>query len=219
MPYKDHQKVVECNRRWRHRNPQKMRSCRKKWNDANPDKLKAAIREWAILHPDKVREKSRRWYATHKEKVRIARLNYRKANAEKIQEQQRRQRIKHRVKILARNMRRHSLLLNAPQGTPWTDWVMELSSQPNYCCYWCRRRLPTKTAKHNERLTIDHLQPISKGGVNGLENLVSSCQGCNSCKNNKTHDEFVLCLQRSEHPLWSSTTLPILVIPAVPYAR
>ncbi len=34
--------------------------------------------------------------------------------------------------------------------------------------------------------TIDHFVPTSKGGDDGIENLVIACQGCNGAKSDKT---------------------------------
>lgn len=38
--------------------------------------------------------------------------------------------------------------------------------------------------------TVDHLQPISRGGTDNPENLVASCSGCNGAKGDRTPAEF-----------------------------
>lgn len=37
----------------------------------------------------------------------------------------------------------------------------------------------------NEKLTIDHIKPVSKGGNDELDNLTILCKSCNSKKSNK----------------------------------
>lgn len=50
------------------------------------------------------------------------------------------------------------------------------------CCEYCRsqERFATQT------FSVDHIQPLSKGGKNTLDNLALACQGCNNHKYTKT---------------------------------
>ena len=41
-----------------------------------------------------------------------------------------------------------------------------------------------------ERLTVDHIQPQSKGGDHHISNLTTACRDCNSKKNAKTPEEW-----------------------------
>jgi hypothetical protein len=50
----------------------------------------------------------------------------------------------------------------------------------NYKCAYC------ESSKH---LTIDHIQPKSRGGGNTWTNLVTCCRNCNLIKDNKTPEE------------------------------
>ena len=47
------------------------------------------------------------------------------------------------------------------------------------CCLICGTK---------EKLTIDHIKPISKGGSNKIENLQTLCASCNSNKGSKDCD-------------------------------
>lgn len=42
----------------------------------------------------------------------------------------------------------------------------------------------------NQRLSLDHIIPRSKGGTHEDENLVTCCKSCNSAKGIKSYDEF-----------------------------
>ncbi|MTJ47974.1 HNH endonuclease [Dolichospermum sp. UHCC 0259] len=50
------------------------------------------------------------------------------------------------------------------------------------CCEYCYSQ--EKFSTHS--FSVEHIQPISKGGNNNLDNLALSCQGCNNYKYNKT---------------------------------
>ena len=41
-----------------------------------------------------------------------------------------------------------------------------------------------------ENMTISHKIPLSRGGDNGMDNLMLSCWECNHAKNNLTMEEF-----------------------------
>jgi len=55
------------------------------------------------------------------------------------------------------------------------DWI-EIQERNNHRCYYCGARTT---------LTMDHVIPVSKGGLHVKENVVPACRTCNSKKNNK----------------------------------
>lgn len=48
-----------------------------------------------------------------------------------------------------------------------------------YKCYYCQKQLTRFTA------TLDHIQPVSRGGDNSFSNLVTACLHCNSKRGNR----------------------------------
>jgi hypothetical protein len=54
-----------------------------------------------------------------------------------------------------------------------------------YQCRYCQKQLTRFTA------TLDHLTPVSKGGGNEYENVITSCLGCNSRKTAKALGDFL----------------------------
>jgi len=54
-----------------------------------------------------------------------------------------------------------------------------------YLCHYCSKQLTRFSA------TLDHIQPISKGGDNSLGNLVTACLHCNSERGNKPIMDYV----------------------------
>lgn len=55
-------------------------------------------------------------------------------------------------------------------------------------CDWCGA---------TEDLTIEHWQPVSRGGDNSIDNLGTLCRSCNCSKNNRTLIEFIMGLSRN----------------------
>ena len=60
----------------------------------------------------------------------------------------------------------------------------DVFKRDSFQCQYCGNSPPTVI------LEIDHILPISKGGDNQVENLVSSCFDCNRGKSNKKLDEI-----------------------------
>lgn len=55
-----------------------------------------------------------------------------------------------------------------------------------YACRYCGAR---------QNLVIDHVQPVTRGGTNDLDNLATACHECNQRKFNRTPNEAGMVLQ------------------------
>ena len=51
--------------------------------------------------------------------------------------------------------------------------------------YRCRKCGASPAKNHNTELEIDHIIPISKGGINDIDNLQTLCRDCNQGKKDK----------------------------------
>lgn len=60
----------------------------------------------------------------------------------------------------------------------------DVFKRDSFQCQYCGNSPPSVI------LEIDHILPVSKGGDNQVENLVSSCFDCNRGKSNKNLDEI-----------------------------
>jgi hypothetical protein len=78
----------------------------------------------------------------------------------------------------------------------------EVFKRDNFTCQYCGRKTPEVI------LEIDHVIPLSKGGVNDSDNLITSCFECNRgkgeslldtiLKDKDIHDETVLLAEREQ---------------------
>lgn len=55
----------------------------------------------------------------------------------------------------------------------------EIFERDGYKCHYCNKQLTRFSA------TLDHIQPVSKGGDNSYDNLITACLHCNSERGNK----------------------------------
>ena len=51
-------------------------------------------------------------------------------------------------------------------------------------CHYCGNRF------HPRDLTMDHIVPLSKGGLHTKENITTACMSCNSGKKDKSKEEY-----------------------------
>lgn len=65
----------------------------------------------------------------------------------------------------------------------WIATAIRLSvyARDGFACVYCGDR---------NRLTLDHVVAVSRGGTDNAENLVTACKSCNSSKGAKALDEW-----------------------------
>ncbi len=82
----------------------------------------------------------------------------------------------------------------------WASKVPLLLMRTHGRCIYCGEVLKfSGNYKRGEPLlTIDHVVPRSKGGSNDIENLVPSCNRCNSNKSDLNSEDFIIILTYSD---------------------
>lgn len=74
---------------------------------------------------------------------------------------------------------------------------LSILERDRHQCQYCGRVMP------RSRLTIDHVIPQSRGGVETWDNLVTACMPCNVRKGNRTPEEAQMPLLRDpRRPSW-----------------
>jgi len=76
--------------------------------------------------------------------------------------------------------KRRARKLNVDFWEPWMDIVWEqMKIQTNGYCPLCHKFIGV------DKLTMDHIIPLSKGGIHRIDNVQPMCGSCNSKKSNK----------------------------------
>ena len=100
------------------------------------------------------------WVAANPDKHRASCTKWRKANL---------------TKAAAAATRRRALKLGAPgNGVTAEQWEKVLADSLGLCAYCNERRV----------LTMDHIEPLSKGGAHDASNIAAACNPCNVSKSN-----------------------------------
>lgn len=138
--------------------------------ERNPERTKAKSKKHGRLyrarHPERKRELWKRWKKENPEKRRELERRYYEKNKEQMAE-----------RFVVLNERRRARVKNATgNGVTRAQW-RALQGEYGGRCAYCARLT---------KLTMDHVDPLSKGGAHDLSNIVPACKSCNSGKGPKT---------------------------------
>lgn len=144
------------------------------------DKVK--VQKWITENPEKRNKIRRKNYLENKERYNQISADWSKVNRDKCNEANKRWKNKDpenakAVRVRYGNKRR--VWKENTESRVTTKQINELIKNSNNICFWCDQEIP------NNKMHIDHIYPLSKGGKDEINNLVVSCESCNKHKANK----------------------------------
>lgn len=160
---------------WRENNRERYEEYHKIYEEErknNPErkiKQKIASRKSYLRHRIEILKKSRDRYWNNKEERRNWENNWIQNNRDK----------KRAAWKKWNNRKRSNSEISI--GLSSDEWE-QIKKDWNYCCAYC--------GKLFNDLTQDHVIPLSKGGIDSIENIVPACKSCNSSKGNKDLKEW-----------------------------
>lgn len=139
-------------------------------------------RVWRAANRDRHREYSRAWYAANRDR----RRKYYAANRDRYHEYFREyytaNRDRWREYDHRRRARKRAATVEEFSPADVYAWWEELGI---YTCFWCG--LPFT---EDDRIHVDHVWPLSRGGHHAVRNLVPACERCNRAKGSALPHEF-----------------------------
>jgi 5-methylcytosine-specific restriction endonuclease McrA len=86
--------------------------------------------------------------------------------------------------------------------SPHVDIRKAVHERDGWRCWYCGKELAHSTEWINHKIapSVDHLLPASRGGGDGIDNLVTACFACNAAKHNLTVEEFREAFQLRRSP-------------------
>jgi len=150
-------------------NRQKLLIYQKRFREENENQVKETQKQYYKKNKEKVKEKSKEYRLQNHESV----LRYQKIYRKKYNRENKEMCNIHTQRRIARK----KLL---PSNLTFEQWENTKDYFGNRCAY-CGKELP---------LTQEHLIPVSKGGGYTVNNIIPSCQSCNSSKHSKDFFEW-----------------------------
>jgi len=160
---KTREQKISDQREYYSRNKAEVLAKQKVYNKTNHEKIAERQRKYVSCHREKYREIGRRWRVCHPEKV-----------LENTRKQRRRNPKKSVLQTVLRRARQ-----KGATGKVTVSEIETMFFKYGYRCLACGA---------TEKLTVDHIVPITKGGSLSMENLQPLCHSCNSKKHTKTID-------------------------------
>lgn len=179
---------AERSKAWALANPERSKANQKAWVKANPEKVKAAkakhlarLKAWKLANPEEAKAVQARWREKNKESHRAAIKRWREKNRDRVKEVERR-----RSKRRFFQRRASASVCRTKQGD-----IKELT----VAIFWLWHKQRGRCALTGKRLDrtaeLDHIIPVSKGGLNHPSNLQWLSPEVNQCKNDLTDQEFI----------------------------
>lgn len=155
-------------RRWRERNPDLARerstATSRTFRERNPDYHRAWYQSNIEKERERLRDSMRRWREANPELELERKRRYRAANIDVVRKRER-----------EKTYARRAMTSSSPE---LADYMAELVLKP---CVYCGA---------TERISIDHVIPLSRGGKHEAANLAPACLSCNCSKGARLPDEW-----------------------------
>jgi 5-methylcytosine-specific restriction endonuclease McrA len=136
------------------------------------------LKKWRKNNPEKAREAGRRQYANNVEHRRAIKNAWRMENPEATKTYLERYRVQHLPKMAEKAHKYRARKRSNGVYQVSEKELIKLYSSPCIAC------------GTTERVTVDHIIPIVRGGRHSIGNLQPLCLTCNSSKNAKTMAEW-----------------------------
>lgn len=167
----------ELTRQSYQRNKDKRAAYYKEWAAQNKEKIRQYQKQWNEDNADAMRQKKREWRSANREKVNFLK-KARYANNPEVKEQVSKWFAAHpEVKKAAKHNRRAKERTAAGKFTG--QEFIDLCAMYGNKCLCCGS---------SDKLTADHVVPLSKGGTNFIENIQPLCLPCNKHKGTRVID-------------------------------
>jgi len=171
-------KASESSRRWRKTNAESVRETNLRWLNANLEKVRENGRRWQKKNPDKVSNNSRRCRQRNLDKYLERSRRWKRNNADKVRELCRRR------GALRRSARRRAVhpVTRAQIDARFAIWVNR--------CAFCGVDATHQRNHGRERLTVEHVLALTKGGLDEASNIIPACTACNSSKKSSPIEDW-----------------------------
>lgn len=152
------------------------------WQSENRPLANARNARYRAAHPEKTKADSRARQAARRASdplsVNEATARWAANNPEQAKAAQRKWRLRNLKQRAAQEQARRARKVSAPGAGVTAAQFSEICDVFGHACGYCLRT--------NVKLTLDHVEPLARGGAHDVSNVVPACGPCNSRKKDRT---------------------------------
>jgi len=167
-------------KKYAEKNIEKEKARHLKYSREHAEERSIYKKQYCKIHAEEIKESNKKYNTEHEAEQREQRRKNYIKNPEKIINRTKRYREKNLDKYCVYSQNRRALKLLLPHTLTTQQWDNIKQAFDNKCAY-CGKQLP---------LTQEHFIPLSKGGEYTNNNVIPSCQSCNSSKGNKLFEKW-----------------------------
>jgi hypothetical protein len=163
---------------YREANKEKAKVVRKKYVEANKEKIKASLKAYYEANKERIKARDKSYHEDNKERVLLVAKAYREANKEKIRDWYK----SNKAKVYAYCVKRRALKMNQYE---------KLSADDKFVIEECYELSQLRTKRMGFAWHVDHIIPLSKGGLHKPTNLQVVPATWNLQKNNNHQEKWI----------------------------
>jgi 5-methylcytosine-specific restriction endonuclease McrA len=133
----------------------------------------AQVREYRIANAEAVKARKADYYARNRLQHNLKTRAWHAANIERVRANRRRYRRENPDVILAAQQRRRGRMVAVESSLSTAEWLEILEYHDHRCAY-CLEKC--------DKLELEHIVAVSRGGGTTKENVVPACRSCNARK-------------------------------------
>jgi len=151
----------------------------------NKDACRERLKKWRSENPEKVAAQYARQRKNNEQGYFERQRRYRERHKHQLFEKGRRYRAENKRYFLEKAAQRRKLKKDTSDGTVTNAYLTSLLASQDYRCVYCKCDL-NDSGKH-----LDHIVPLSRGGLHTASNVQWTCPTCNLSKGDLLEEEWI----------------------------
>lgn len=176
---------LECIRERARKNYSSNKENIKKYYNENKEVRQKYLKDYYEKNKETILNRSKKRWEEKKDEIKKYKSEYKEKNSQKIKDYHKNhsQTEKRKIQKRASNNKRYALKKSTCDGSITPDSIKSMKETQINLCNICECDI-------SNHFHIDHIKPLSKGGIHSIKNIQLLCPNCNIKKGDKFEDKI-----------------------------